>query len=108
MSELVEKLTNAAKQRQDEGLSKLLRWAALHIAEQEKALKELREEFKEEEKERIRMEHAVHRATVQMQTLIAELNYSRPVNIELARDFAPHKNIMALHGVEPYVKKPRK
>lgn len=107
-NELIEKLNQAALDCQDGELKKLLSWGALHIAEQEEALTEAREEMETEQNERIRMEQAIHDAKQKMEEICIELNYSRPVNIPLAKDHAPHINIMAQHGVEPYAKKPRK
>lgn len=88
-------------------LGKLLTWAAMHIDEQDEALAEVRAELKEESEERLRMEAAIHGARNQLQAVCASLAYSQPVQIELARDHAPHINAMAAQGVAPYAKKPR-
>jgi hypothetical protein len=107
MSELIEKLNHAATGADGE-LSQLLRWAALHIAAQDEALAEARAELESEHDERIRMELAIQVAKAKMMEIVGAMDYSRPVNIQLAKDHAPHINIMARHGIEPYAKKPRK
>lgn len=105
MSELTDKLTAAGELHKGTELGSLLQWAVLHINEQHDALAEAREELQTEQAERIRMEQAIHTAKGQMQQVVGLLDYSRPVNIELAKDHAPHINIMAHHGVAPYAKK---
>jgi len=104
-SKLIEKLNQSAFDCQDGELKKLLSWAALHIAEQEEALTEAREELETEQNERIRMEQAIHDAKKKMDEICIELNYSRPVNVEFYKDHAPHINIMAHHKVAPYASK---
>lgn len=106
MSELTEKLTEAAKQHAGTDFGALLQWAVSHIESQDEALAEVRTELEEEQNERIRMEQAIHDSRAKMAEISAELAYSRPVNIKLARDHAPHINRMAAAGVAPYAAKP--
>ena len=108
MSELITRLTIAASDHKSTDLGGLLQWAVLHIQDTDEALSEARKELEQEQAERIRMEEAIHKAREHMQALASELDYSRPVNIKLDKDHAPHINIMAHHGVEPYAKKRRK
>ena len=108
MSELITRLTIAASDHKGTDLGGLLQWAVLHIQDTDEALSEARKELEQEQAERIRMEEAIYKARGQMQALASELDYSRPVNIKLDKDHAPHINIMAHHGVEPYAKKRRK
>ena len=108
MSAITDKLNDAATKHNGTDLGKLISWAALHIAEQDEALAELRTEHEAEENERIRLEQAIFEARQKLADVSEMLDYSRPVNIELARDHAPHINRMAAAGVEPYAKKPRK
>lgn len=108
MSELTEKLRLQAENTPiGTELGRLLAWAALHITEQDEALAEARAELKEESDERVRMESAIHQARNQLQAVCASLAYSQPTRIELARDHAPHINVMAAQGVAPYARKPR-
>ena len=108
MSELTAKLELMAINYDGSQLGELLKWSKLHIESQDEALAELRAELEAESNERIKMENAIHAARGMLGDLSAMLDYSRPVNIELARDHAPHINRMAAAGVEPYAKKPRK
>jgi hypothetical protein len=108
MSELVERLTSAAAGYKGTDLGGLLQWAATHIQSQDEALAETRDELAAEHSERIRMEQAIHSAKMQLTSLVDALAYSRPVNIELTKDHAPHINIMAYNGIDPYAKKSRK
>lgn len=108
MSELIKKLKAEGQKHIGTDLGKLLQWAALHIADQDAALVEVREEFEAEENERIKMERAIFEARQKLFDISSALDFSRPVNIQLAKDHAPHINIMAQHGVAPYAKKTRK
>ena len=107
MSELTDKLTDAGQQHQGTELGGLLQWAALHINDQDEALTEARSELKKESDERVRMESAIHQARNQLQAVCESLAYSQPTRIELARDHAPHINVMAAQGVAPYARKTR-
>jgi len=104
-SELIDRLNRASFDCQNDELKKLLSWAGLHIISQEEALTETEKELEIEQNERIRMEQAIHNAKRQMEEICIDLNYSRPVNVEFAKDHAPHINIMAHHKVAPYASK---
>lgn len=108
MSELTAKLELMSLNYDGSQIGELLKWAKLHIESQDDALSEVRTELEEEQNERIKMEQAIHDARIKLAEVSIMLNYSRPVNIELARDHAPHINRMAAAGVDPYAKKPRK
>lgn len=108
MSELTDKLAAAGQQHIGTVLGGLLQWAALHIASQDSALVELREELESEADERVKMERAIFEARQKLFDVSSALDLSRPVNIQLAKDHAPHINIMAQHGIVPYAKKSRK
>jgi hypothetical protein len=108
MSELIDRLKLAGEQHKGTDFGGLLQWAALHIESQDDALAEARGELEEEQAERIRMEQAIYVAKNKMNELIEGLEYSRPVNIELFKDHAPHINVMAHHKVSPYASKSRK
>jgi hypothetical protein len=104
MSELTDKLTEAAQQHKGDDLGGLLQWAALHIQSQDEALTEAREELAEEESERLRLERALHTGSLAITTVLDCLKAAQPVNIKLSRDHAPHINVMAHHGVLPYAR----
>ena len=108
MSTLTTELAQEGEKHKGTDLGRLLQWAALHIAEQDEALAEVRAEHEAEEVQRINMEQAIFEARQKLVDISEMLDYSRPVNIELARDHAPHINRMAAEGVAPYAKKPRK
>lgn len=103
MSGLIEKLKCASLPHIGTDLGGLLQWAALHIAEQDDALAQTREELEMEENERIRLERVIFEARQQLSHL-AE-NMHQTTDIQLARDNAPHINIMAHHKIEPYATK---
>jgi hypothetical protein len=105
MSELVEKLYVQGNENKGTFLGGLMQWAALHIEEQDAALKNLKEEFEAESTERMRLERVVFDARQQAEVLSAALRQTP--GIQLAKDHAPHINVMAHHGVEPYAKKKR-
>lgn len=108
MSELTNKLATAADAHKGMDLGGLLQWAMLHIQEQDEALAEAREELDTEQSERIRLERVLHSAKAGIEGVASGILMGLPTNIQLARDHAPHINIMAHHGIEPYAKKPRK
>lgn len=106
MSELTDKLRAVGELHAGTDLGGLLEWAALHIADQDAALTEALDEALTESAERIRLERVIFEARQQLAMLSEGLR--QPTSIQLARDHAPHINIMAHHGVAPYVKKSRK
>ena len=108
MSELADKLTAAGQQHHGTEFGGLLQWAALHIADQDEALAELRIELETEQAERLRLERAIHTARQAISEVDAGLRGDLPINIALAKDHAPHINVMAHHGVMPYAKTPGK
>lgn len=83
-----------------------MQWAALHIAAQDDALAQTREELETEESERIRLERVIFDARQQLAALSEAMHQT--AGIQLSKDHAPHINIMAHHGVAPYAKNPRK
>jgi hypothetical protein len=107
MSNIIEALTAAANGRKGENIAGLIQWAVMHIQDQDAALKEAREEAETEQNERIRLERALHEVEQLVDASLARVRDAKSVVVTLARDFAPHKNIMAHHGVEPYAKKKR-
>ena len=108
MSELIDKLTAAGQQHKGTDLGGLLQWAILHIQSQDEALTETREELASEETERLRLERVLHAGSMAIDQALGTLKAAQPVAITLARDHAPHINVMAHHGVAPYAKKSRK
>jgi hypothetical protein len=107
MSELITKLTAEAQRHQGADLGGLLQWAVVHIESLEAALTEAREERETEENERIRLERVLFQTKLAAEAVVYAVSGGLVPPIALARDHAPHINIMAHHGVEPYVKKPR-
>jgi len=103
MSTLINQLTETAKQHKGTDLGGLLQWAALHIAEQDEALEQTREELATEENERIRLERVIFDARQQLAHLAD--NMHQTTGVQLAKDHAPHINIMAHHKIEPYATK---
>jgi phage host-nuclease inhibitor protein Gam len=104
MSELTDKLRGAGEQHKGTDLGGLLQWAALHIADQDEALAELREEHAEEERERIRLERAMFDAKGAIEAALTAISAPMCPPIELGRDFVPHINLMAGHGDPDYLK----
>ena len=56
------------------------------------------------EAERIKLETALHAAKMQAQTVVDTLIAAWCPPVELARDMAPHINLMAGHGDPDYLK----
>lgn len=108
MSELTNKLTAAGQQHQGTELGGLLQWAVLHIQSQDEALTEVREELANEESERIRLERVLYEAKKAAEATVTALSPGLVPPVQLARNHAPHINIMAHHGVAPYAKIKRK
>lgn len=105
MSELTEQLQTFGRQHKGTDLGGLLQWAALHVDSQDTALAEAREELASEAAERQRLEGALHDAKTSMEGALAVLAQAWRPPVELARDFAPHINLMAAHGDADYLKK---
>jgi hypothetical protein len=106
MSELTDKLQAVEAMHKGTDLGGLLQWAALHISDQDAALTEALDEALTESAERIRLESVIFATRQQLAVLSDSLQQT--TGIQLSRDYAPHINIMAHHGVAPYAKKPRK
>lgn len=104
MSQLTEKLLAAGEQHRGTDLGGLLQWAALHIAGQDEALAEVREEYATELEERQRLEQAAHAAKAAIETALAAVTAPLCPPIELGRDLVPHINLMAGHGDPDYLK----
>jgi hypothetical protein len=104
MSALVSQLMAASERNKNTELGKLLQWAALHITEQDEALKEVREEHAVEERERLRLERAAMNTKTAIEAVLAIAQAALYPPIELARDFAPQINLMAGHGDPDYLK----
>jgi hypothetical protein len=107
MSELITKLTAEAQHHQGSPLGSLLQWSVLHIQSLEAALAEAQEERETEENERIRLERVLFQTKLAAEAVVYSASGGLVPPIALARDHAPHINIMAHHGVVPYAKKPR-
>lgn len=103
MSELVDRLKNAGHAHKGTDLGSLLQWAALHIESQDEALADVRHEHATEERERLRLEGALHAAKQAVEAALASINAPMCPPIELAQDMAPHINLMAGHGDPDYL-----
>lgn len=103
MSELTDRLTKASAQHKGTDLGGLLQWAVLHIADQDEALAEVREEHTNEERERLKLERATYDAKVAIEAALAIVSAQLCNPIELGRDMAPHINLMAAHGDPDYL-----
>lgn len=103
MSELVTRLQAEGQQHRGTDLGGLLQWAALHIESQDEALADLRQELADEERERLRLENAFRAAKLSVEAALASINAPMFPPIELARDMAPHINLMAGHGDPDYL-----
>jgi hypothetical protein len=104
MSELATRLRTAGEQHKGTDLGGLLQWAALHIEGQDEALDDAHQEYQNEERERLRLESALHTAKLAVESALASLNAPLCPPIEFARDLAPHINLMAGHGDPDYLK----
>jgi hypothetical protein len=104
MSELTYQLEKAGEQHKGTELGGLLQWAVLHIAGQDEALAELREERANEERECLRLKRAAYDAKAAIEAALAILSAPLCTPPEIGRDFAPHINLMAAHGDPDYIK----
>lgn len=104
MSKLTEKLLATGEQHRGTDLGGLLQWAALHIASQDEALAEVREEYAKEQTERQRLEKAAHEAKAAIEAALAAVTAPLCPPVEFGRDFVPHINLMAGHGDPDYLK----
>ena len=104
MSELTDRLAKAGEQHKGTYLGGLLQWAVLHIADQDEALADAREEHANEERERLRLERAAYDAKAAIETALAIVSAPLCKPTELGRDLARHINLMAAHGDPDYLK----
>ena len=104
MSELTDRLAKAGEQHKGTDLGGLLQWAVLHIADQDEALAEVREEYSNEERERLRLERSTYDAKAALEAALAIVSAPLCKPTELGRDFVPHINLMAGHGDPDYLK----
>lgn len=105
MSELTDRLREAGERAKGTDHGALLQWAVLHIESQDQALADVRKELDQETAERQTLQTALHDAKTSMQGTLAILQQAWCPPVELARDFAPHINLMAGHGDPDYLKK---
>lgn len=101
---LTDALRTHGQQHKGTDLGGLLQWAALHVESQDDALTEVREELAREERERMGLEAALHRAREAVEAALAAINSPLCPPIELGRDCVPHINLMAGHGDPDYLK----
>jgi hypothetical protein len=104
MSELVTRLKTAGQNHKGTDLGALMQWAAIHIESQDEALVDVREELQNEERERLRLETALHTAKAAVEAALSSINAPMCPPVELSRDLAPHINLMAGHGDPDYLK----
>lgn len=93
----------------DSDVARLLSWAELTMGDLHDHIFELEAEVKllEEDKlRRVRAMNEVRGLIVMTADYILRENFDMPVDT-FARDFAPYRNAMAYHGVEPYLKPKR-
>jgi hypothetical protein len=105
MSKLTDQLLEVGEQHRGTDLGGLLQWAALHIAGQDDALAEVREEYATELEERQRLEQAARAAKSAIETALAAVSAPLCPPIELGRDLVSHINLMAGHGDPDYLRK---
>lgn len=105
MSELLKKLYVYMEKNKGTELGGLLQWAALHIQSQDEALADVREEYANEERERLRLEQSAHDAKTAIEAALATISQPLCSPVELGRDLVPHINLMAAHGDPDYLKK---
>lgn len=104
MSELTDRLAEAGEQHKGTDLGGLLQWAVLHIADQDEALADVREEHANEERERLRLERAAYDAKAAIEAALAIVSAPLCKPTELGRDLVRHINLMAAHGDPDYLK----
>jgi hypothetical protein len=105
MSELTDRLTKTGEQHKGTDLGGLLQWAVLHIADQDEALAEVREDYANVELERLRLESAAYDTKTAIEAALAIVSAPLFKPSEFMRDLAPHINLMAAHGDQNYLKK---
>lgn len=90
--------------------ARMLSWAEIQIGELTTRVLELEEQAQDDRREMDRCRMALHLIEQSMDTLSTLAAQAvNPNRLQLYfQDFAPFRNVMAFHGVEPYAKKPRK
>lgn len=106
MSDLTKRLATAAMQHRGTDLGGLLQWAGLHIASQDEALAEVREQFDQLERSYKELHDGINAAADAVDAAAKSLQAARPVDITdlFARDYSGHINLMAGHGDPDYLK----
>ena len=103
-------LRNAiAKHPADSEVARLLSWAELTMGDLHDRIFELEEEVKLLEADKVRRVTALNETRglmMAMSDYILKENFDLPMDT-FAKDFAPWRNVMAAHGVEPYAKPKR-
>jgi chromosome segregation ATPase len=101
---LISKLNEIAETLDDES-SKVIKWAALTIIEQNDALEDTRAELADEESERLRLENALYEAQQAIETALSAVTYVQNKPVEFSKDMSGHINLMAGHGDPDYLTK---
>ena len=103
-------LRNAiAKHPADSEVARLLSWAELTMGDLHDRIFELEEEvelLEADKKRKALVLNVVQKNMEEMNSYILKENFEFPAST-FARDFAPFRNVMAHHGVEPYAKPKR-
>ncbi len=100
---LTTRLNAAANNSNDKELSGLLRWACLHIQEQDEALATAQQEADAEMNQRIKLESASHTASGLLRQALGAIADAMPAYVDIARDTSHHVNLMAVaHGDPDY------
>ena len=95
-----------AKHPSDSDIARLLSWAELTMGDLHDHIFELEEEVKalrEDKERRCRALNETRGLMMAMSDYILKENFDLPMDT-FAKDFAPWRNVMAAHGVEPYAK----
>lgn len=95
------RLQAAGLQHRGTDLGGLLQWAMLHIASQDEALADTREALAAEERERRRLEVALHHAKAAIEQAMDAVSGAIFTPPEFASDHAPHINLMGAHHKDP-------
>ena len=93
----------------DSEVARLLSWAELTMGDLHDRIFELEEEVKLLEADKVRRVTALNEVRGLMGAMgdyILKENFDLPAST-FARDFAPWRNVMAHHGIEPYAKPKR-
>ncbi len=111
MSELTDKLKDAAQAHKGTGLGGLLQWAMLHIEAQEDTLAEKEAEYQAAAKDAAHMHERIKAIAAIVDNLPGMLMEAHPVNewATTSRDYSAHANVSAYQGDKNYGKptKPR-